>query len=221
MPSHNLHEKVGCLLGLRIEAVKAANGIIDYPDNFPSLKQFGIGHDDDRLWAMGIIRGMLNQLYGYEGVLAADLHYALDYIDTWLDPEKARKMLDEIMKNELLLYPRNRKGFVDPVRRWWYESSQSLQRPIYPIAAYCKKCRGVEKPVNSPFCNECCVNDFKQGKINETPQWFLLKMLRKKMNERELDPQIRDFVEKNLSTFVNWVVEDRRIRGLSSLTVKS
>jgi predicted secreted protein len=79
----------------------------------------------------------------------------------------------------------------------------------------------VEKPVNSPFCNECCVDEFKQGKINEIPEWFLLEMLRKKMNERELDPQIRDFVEKNLATFVNWVVEDRRIRGLSSLTVKS
>jgi hypothetical protein len=48
--------------------------------------------------------------------LAADLHYALDYIDTLLDPEKVQKMLD-VMKNELL-YPRNRRGFVDPVRRW-------------------------------------------------------------------------------------------------------
>jgi len=36
-------KKIGCLLGLRIEVVKAANGMIDYPDNFPSLKQFDIG----------------------------------------------------------------------------------------------------------------------------------------------------------------------------------
>jgi hypothetical protein len=220
MPSHNLHEKVGCLLGLRIEAVKAANGMIDYPDKFPSLKQFGIRHDDDRLWAMGIIRGMLSQLYGYEGVLAADLHYALDYIDTWLNPKGAKEMLDEIMKNELLLYPRDRKGFVDPVRRLWYESSQSLQRPVYLIVAYCKKCKGVDRPINSPFCNECRVSEFKQGKINEIPEWFLLEMLRKKMSKRKLDPQIRDFVEKNLSTLINWVIEDRRIRGFSSLTVK-
>jgi predicted secreted protein len=66
----------------------------------------------------------------------------------------------------------------------------------------------------------CHVSEFKQGKINEIPEWFLLEMLRKKMNERELDPQIRDFVGKNLSTLINWVVEDREKRGLSSLAVK-
>jgi hypothetical protein len=60
-------------------------------------------------------------------------------------------MLNEIMKNELLLYPRDRGGFVDPVRRWWYESIPVLQRPVYPIVAYCKKCRGVDRPINSPF----------------------------------------------------------------------
>jgi len=41
----------------------------------------------------------------------------------------------------------------------------------------------------------------------------------KKMDERELDPQVRDFVEKNLSTLIDRVIEDRRARGLCSLTI--
>jgi hypothetical protein len=62
-----------------------------------------------------IIRGILRSLYGEDCILAADIHYALDYIDTWLDPEKTKNMLENI-KNRLLL-TRNRYGFVDLIRR--------------------------------------------------------------------------------------------------------
>jgi hypothetical protein len=217
MPSHRLHKEAGRMMGLRAEAVDAANRMIDFPEEFPYLQQLGIGHDDDRLFAMDTVRGLLSQSYGYEGVLAADLHYALDYIDTWLDPEKVQKMLD-VMKNELL-YPRNRRGVVDPVRRWWYESYQSSRWPVLPITAYCIKCRGVNRPINSPFCNECYVGMFELKEISEMPKQFLLLMLRKKMDKRELDPQVRDFVEKNLSTLIDRVIEDRRARGLCSLTI--
>jgi hypothetical protein len=214
MPSHRLHEEAGRVMGLRAEAVDAANRMIDFPEEFPSLQQLGIGHDDDRLFAMDAIRGLLSQSYGYEGVLAADLHYALDYIDRWLDPSEVKKMLST-MRDELL-YPRGRRGFVDPVRRLWYESSRY---GTLPITSYCMKCRGISKPVNSPFCNECYVGMFELKEISEMPKQFLSSMLRKKMDERRLDPQVRGFVEKNLPTLIDWVVEDRRARGLCSLTI--
>jgi len=215
VPSHEIHEKVGYMLGLRMEAIREANMRIDFPEKFPELALFGIKHDDDRLFAMEIIRGTLSSLHGGDGILAADLHYVLDYIDTWLDPEKTKNML-ETMKNQLLS-PRNRYGFVDPIRRLW---SPTFKHGMLPITAYCAKCKGVNKPISSPFCNECYVNMFESQKIDEMPKRFLLLMLHKKMNERKIDPQIKGFVERNLSLFIGWIAEDRKVRGLRSLIVK-
>jgi hypothetical protein len=115
MHPHRLHKEVGRMMGLKAEAVDAANRMIDFPEEFPSLQRLGIRHDDDRLFAMDAIRGLLSQPYGGEGLLAVDLYYALDYIDRWLDPSGTKGMLD-VMK-DTLLYPRDRRGFVDPVRR--------------------------------------------------------------------------------------------------------
>jgi hypothetical protein len=54
---------------------------------------------------------------------------------------------------------------------------------------------------------------FELKEISEMPKQFLSLMLRKKMDERRLDPQVRDFVEKNLSTFIDQVIEDREPAG--------
>jgi hypothetical protein len=214
MPSHKLHEEVGCMLGLKREAVWEANMRIDFPENFPELRYLDIKHDDDRLFAMEIIRGILRSLYGRDGVLAADIHYALDYIDTWLDPGKAGTML-KTMKNQFLL-PRNRYGFVDPVRRLW---SPIFSHGMLPITAYCMKCRGINKPTGSPFCNECRVNMLEVLEVRDLPREVLLLMLNEKMNERKIDSYIKDFVVANLSLLINKVIEDREGRGYASLLI--
>jgi hypothetical protein len=155
MPSHELHRKVGLMMGLSLDTINTANMKIDFPDRFPGLAGLGIKHDDDRKFAMNIIRRELSQEYGDEGVLAADLHYSLDYIDTWLNPSKVKGMREEMLRSDRG-YPRNRRGFVDPIRRWWYERPSSHRVLLKPITSYCKMCKGSKKPINAPpFCNEC------------------------------------------------------------------
>jgi len=64
MPSHRCHEEVGDILGLSEEVVKIANDMIDSPEKYPVLRELGVKHDDDRLFAMNIIREWLSELYG-------------------------------------------------------------------------------------------------------------------------------------------------------------
>lgn len=216
MASHKCHELVGRMLGFSQDAIATANQMIDFPENYPFLHELGIKHDDDRLWAMDIIRDSIREFYGQEGVWAVDIHYAIDYIDRWLDPNEAKKMLT-IMGMQGF-YPKNRKGFVDPIRRLWYPS---YRQKTLPIASYCMKCKGRNKPINSPFCHECRVNIFELIDVNDIPSIFLLSMLRKKMEERRIDPYIKDLVEGSLHTLINEVIKDRSLRGLRSLNVTS
>ncbi|MEM2293133.1 MAG: hypothetical protein QXX41_07640 [Nitrososphaerota archaeon] len=201
-------------MGLNIEAVKTANRVIDFPEKyFPSLS---IEHDDGRLWAMDIIRAHLSQLYGYDGVLAADLHYSLDCIDRWLDPEESKRMI-KVMGFEMM-YPSDRRGVVDPIRRIWHPSSAGRVSTL-PITAYCVKCEGKKKPINSPFCNGCRVNILELSEIKEIPVDFFLLVFSKWTKKRRLDPHIEEFIERNLLTVVSEVVRDRDFRGLHSLKI--
>jgi len=213
MPSHRCHEEVGDILGLSEEAVKVANDMIDSPEKYPVLRELGVKHDDDRLFAMNVIRERLSELYGMDGVLAADLHYALDYIDRWLDPNEARRMLNTMGKE--MLCPKDRRGFADPKRRVWHPSC----RPgTIPITSYCVKCRGKDRLINSPFCGECHAHILEVPGVSSIPDSLLLSMLRKKMNERKVNPKIADFVKRNVTFLVNKIVEDRNKRGLESTT---
>lgn len=222
MPSHKCHEEIGILLGLDLEAVKMANLIIDFPEeNLPrsltEIEIFRIGHDDSRKWAMDVVRRYLFQLYGYDGILAADLHYALDYVERWLDPKKAKKMLEAIEAETL--YPFNRRGFADPFRRLWYPSYIGASGRLLPITAYCKKCKGKLKLINSPFCNECQVNILTLPELKEIPIKFIILMFRKHTEKRELHPKIVSFIEENISVILNKLIKDREERNLQSLKI--
>lgn len=216
MPSHRCHELIGRLLGLDLSAVKLANYIIDFPGEYlrSPFREMEIGHDDGRKWAMDFIRKYLSQFHGPNGVLAADLHYALDYIECWLDPEKVRKML-EAMKAETL-YPPERKGFADPDRRLWYSYPASGR---LPIIAYCKKCKGKKRLINSPFCDKCQVNLLSLEKPEGISLGNVTLMFNRFAEERELDQKIRRFIVGNMVLIVDKIVEDRKQRGLNSLKV--
>ena len=222
MPSHTCHEWFGSLLGLDSEAVKTANRVIDFPEKYlpQPFREVGaeIGHDDSRKWAMDFVRDYLRQLYGHNGVLAADLHYALDYIERWLDPEKARRML-EAMEAELL-YPPDRRGVVDPVRRLWYpDSARAGGRRVLPITAYCKVCKGEKKLINSPFCDRCWVTTLRLPELSEIPMEFLTLMFRRFAEKRELSQDVVRFVEGNMTRIIGKIAKDRKRRGFSSLRI--
>ncbi|MEM1556754.1 MAG: hypothetical protein QXW55_06125 [Candidatus Bathyarchaeia archaeon] len=100
---------------------------------------------------MNIVRSLLRDNYGDGGMLAADLHYAVDYIERWLDPELSKWMLIKMQQRGL--YPPKRWDFVHRYKRIWYQSAR--EQNTIPITAYCNMCKGIMRPINSPFCNEC------------------------------------------------------------------
>jgi hypothetical protein len=218
MPSHKLHRLVGLMMGLRVEAVELANRMIDMPEEFPELRFMNIEHDDETTMAMFTIRYALYQLYGEEGMLAADLHYSLGYIDRWLDPEMARRMVELLAGSLLSFYPKGRSGFVDPLKRLWWPKWPGYR--VVPIIAYCNTCRGVKRPTNSPFCKECHANELRLKGIDEIPEGLFLLMLKKRMDERKIDQKVREFVEENLTRLIELVTEDRKARGLKSLKIR-
>ncbi|MEM3832499.1 MAG: hypothetical protein QW128_02730 [Thermoprotei archaeon] len=89
MPSHRYHEEIGALMGINMSALRDANLLIDDPDKWFSERGlqnlYGLKHDDDRVFAMNVVRSLLRDIYGDEGMLAADLHYAVDYTSTILN----------------------------------------------------------------------------------------------------------------------------------------
>jgi len=208
------------MMGLDISAVKDANLLIDEPDKWLERHGFTelIGlfrHDDDRKFAMDMIRSILQDIYGSQGVLAADLHYTVDYIERWLDPEMAKFMLEKVSMSDLL--PSGRYGFVHRYRREW---SATYRDNFIPITAYCNICKGKMKPINAPFCGECYA--YLPGNVKESTEITptFIRMLVKKIIQREVCLEVVNFVGKNLRTIVEMIVEDRRQRGLSSLYVR-
>jgi len=110
-------------------------------------------HDDDRKFAMDVARSILEEKHGDMGRLAADLHYVLDYIEHRFDPKLSEWMLE--IKRRKDLFPMRRFGFVHRYKRLWYPSPREN---TIPITSYCAICKGVKRPFNSPFCDECKVN---------------------------------------------------------------
>lgn len=212
MPSHRCHEEIGSLMGIEESIVRSANLLIDDPDRWFSERGlqnvYGLRHDDDRKFAMTIVRSILRDLYGDRGILAADLHYCLDYIDHWLDPKLSRWMLRKIKEKDL--YPSKRWGFVHRYKRIWYPS---FREGAIPITAYCSVCRGINKPINSPFCSECRVS-VEEEDLRELSFDVFLQAFAKKIEEREIDLRVIDFVRNNFNRIVTMIIMDREERGL-------
>lgn len=207
-------------MGIDISALRDANLLIDDPDewfrrhNMQNI--YGLVHDDDRIFAMNIVRSILRDLHGEAGVLAADLHYVLDYIERLLDPEMSKWMLEKTQHQSL--FPSRRWGFVHRYKGIWYPSARD-QNTI-PITAYCNVCKGVRKPVNSPFCNECKVHTLDKEDISRKAlKDSFLQMLAKKIEERKIDIRVVDFVGKNFNYIIMMIIEDRRRRGLNSINI--
>ena len=144
-------------MGMDRVALRDANLLIDNPDRQLGKhgleNVWGLRHDDDRKFAMGIVRSILNDIHGNAGRLAADLHYVLDYIERWLDRKSSAWMLEKIRQRSL--FPSRRYGFVHKYKRLWYPS---YRENTIPITSYCTICKGVKMPINSPFCSECKAN---------------------------------------------------------------
>jgi len=217
MPSHRCHEEIGALMGISISALKDANLLIDDPDRWFGERGlqniYGLRHDDDRVFAMNVVRSILRDIYGDEGMLAADLHYAVDYIERWLDPELSRWML--IKMQQRVLYPPKRWGFVHRYKRIWYQSARD-QNTI-PITAYCNMCKGIMRPINSPFCNECKVHVLEEENISREMSFnIFLQAFSQKIEERKIDIRVVDFIGTNFNRIVTMIIDDRLKRGLNS-----
>jgi len=203
-------------MGINIAALRDANRLIDDPDEW--LKEhglentWGLRHDDDRKFAMDIVRSILERIHGDMGRLAADVHYAVDYIERWLDPELSEWIVEKIQQRDF--FPRRRFGFVHKYKRIWYPS---YRENTIPITSYCAMCKGVKRPLNSPFCNECKVNLASKKKIPPKIEFrIFLQAFGKKLDQREIDLRVVKFVGKNFNQIVNAIIEDRRARGLPS-----
>lgn len=206
-------------MGLSRVALRDANVLIDMPDVWFRERglenTWGLKHDDDRKFAMIIVRSILADLHGSTGVLSADLHYALDYIERWHDPKQSAWMLEGIRKHNL--YPPKRYGFVHRYKRLWYPS---YREGTIPITAYCTMCNGVEKPIGSPFCNECHVHLVREERLPSKINFkFFLQMLAKKLEEREIDLKVVEFIGRNLNHIIDMIIEDRENRGLNSVKI--
>ena len=215
MPSHECHERIGKLMGLKESALRDANRLIDIPDEWLSehglLEYVGlIGHDDDRKYAMNIVRGILKSIYGDEGVLAADLHYVVDYIERLLNPDMAKQIAKTLLSSAL--FSPGRHGFVHPYRREWRPSPAF---GFLPIAAYCNMCKGRMRPLNAPpFCNECRarlvdeeeVEAYRERVLQERE--YMLCMLANKIVEREICKEVVDFVGANFEEIAKIIAED-------------
>jgi len=213
------------MMGLSVEALRDANQLIDGPERWLNthgfyeinliMKLFGssLKHDDDRKLGMKWVRFILQSIHGQQGILAADLHYAIDYIERWLDPEMAKWIIEKISMNDLL--PPNRHGFVHKYRREW---SPAYRDNFLPITAYCSTCKGRMKPINAPFCNECRIDllENAKGSVKITLE-LIINMLAKKIVEREICQEVVDFIRRNLQAIIEMIIEDRRQRGLNSI----
>jgi hypothetical protein len=220
LPSHRCHERIGGMMGLGVGAVRDANLLIDDPDRWLSehgcMELIGLlKHDDGTKFTMDLVRRVLQNIRGDEGVLAADLHYTVDYIERWLDPEMAKWMIENISMNDLL--PPNRYGFIHKYRREW---SPTARGNFIPITAYCKICKGKMKPINTPFCSECHTYLLENVKeiMRITPK-LITRMLAKKIVQREVCREVVEFVGRNFQTIVEIIIEDRRQRSLTSISV--
>lgn len=106
MPSHGCREEIGMKMGINIAALRDANLLIDDPDEWflrhNSENVYELRHDDGRKFAMNIVRSILRDAHGNEGVLAADLHYLVDYIERRLSPDLREWMLEKMQQQNLL-----------------------------------------------------------------------------------------------------------------------
>jgi hypothetical protein len=84
-----IHNKWARKLGIRLtdEDLNRINQIIDDIDDYEK-------HDwgRHRKWEKQIQERMIYEEYGYEGILAADLHHILDILETFLNPQKEKQM---------------------------------------------------------------------------------------------------------------------------------
>ncbi|MEM3628768.1 MAG: hypothetical protein QXQ94_10860 [Candidatus Bathyarchaeia archaeon] len=218
MPSHKCHEGIGALMGINRLALRDANLLIDDPDKWFSERglqnHFGLKHDDDRVFAMDIVRSILKDVYGDVGVFAADLHYAVDYVERWLDPELSRWMLRKMQTTDL--YPANRRGFVHKYKGIWYPLARDEN--TIPITAYCNICKGVRRPINSTFCNECKMHVSEEEDVSRKMSFdTFLQAFSQKLEERKIDKRVVDFIGTNFNRIVTMIIEDRIKRGLNSI----
>ena len=153
--------------------------------------------------------------HGSYGRLAADLHYALDYIERWLDPGMAERM-EEFGVG----YPEGRTGFVSgfaTYRVWHPNRPSSWRGELLPITSYCPKCNGKNPPINTPeFCRRCKKKEFSELTSEEVTLKQILTCLTKVWEKRELDHSVIDFVTQNLEDIVVEILRDRSNRRLSS-----
>lgn len=113
------------------------------------------------------------------------------------------------------LYPPKRRGFVHKYKGIWYSSARD-QNTI-PITAYCNVCKGIRKPVNSPFCNECKIHSFREEGISLKMSFnTFLQAFGKKIEERKIDKMVIDFIGTNFNRIITMIIEDRIKRGLNS-----
>ena len=203
-------------MGLDRVALRDANLLIDDPDSW--LREhgleniWGLRHDDDRKFAMDVVRSILKDIHGDVGRLAADLHYVLDYIERWLDEKSSAWMLEKMQQRNL--FPSKRYGFVHRYKRIWYPS---YRENTIPITSYCTICKGVKRPINSPFCSECKANLANITNISPKNKFeIFLQAFAKKIEDREIDSRVVEFVGQNFDQIINAIIEDRRTRGLYS-----
>lgn len=98
----------------------------------------------------------------------------------------------------------------------WYPSARD-QNTI-PITAYCSICKGIRRPINSPFCNECRVSeDFSEEKDISRKMSFntFLQAFAKKLEERKIDMRVVDFTGRNFNSILTMIIKDRIERGLN------
>jgi len=206
-------------MGINISALRDANLLIDDPDRWFSERGlqnlYGLKHDDDRVFAMNVVRSILMDIHGDEGVLSVDLHYAVDYIERWLDPE-LRWMLIKMQQRDL--YPPKRWGFVHRYKRIWYPSARG-QNTI-PITAYCNICKGIMRPINSPFCDECKMHASEEENISREISFnTFLQAFANKIEEHKIDIRVVNFIGMNFNRIVTMIIEDRIKRGLNSIKI--
>mgnify|MGYP000592537390 CR=1 FL=1 len=78
-------------------------------------------------------------------------------------------------------------------------------------------CKGVRRPLNSPFCDECKANMASKESISPKDEFrIFLQAFEEKLNQREIDLRVVEFVGKNFNQIVNAIIKDRKERGLSS-----
>lgn len=115
-------------------------------------------------------------------------------------------------------YPPRRWGFVNKYKRIWYPS---FHEQSIPITSYCNRCKGIKRPIGSPFCNECKLPQPREevNTIQKLSFDIFLHAMGKKIEEREISLEVVKFVSINFNDIVSMIIKDRIKRGLNSTKI--